>query len=56
MAVMDIVDTKMQSACSMAIVLHRMEQDPKGQYLDRISINVNGMVTRHKSKSEKPHQ
>jgi len=28
MAVMDIVDTKMQSACSMAMVLHRMEQEP----------------------------
>lgn len=51
MAVMDIVDTKMLSACNIAIVLHRMAHEPYGQNFDRISISVNGMVTRHNSKS-----
>ena len=51
MAVIEIVDTKILKACNMAIILHSIAHVPKGQYFESISINVNGIVTRHKSKS-----
>lgn len=52
MAVMEMVDTKMLTACSMATNLHITSNMPKGQYFERISNNVIGMVITHNSKSE----
>jgi hypothetical protein len=39
MAVMDSVDTKMETACSEPTILQEMGELPSGQVYDRISIN-----------------
>ena len=51
MDVIDIVDTKIDVACSVPIILHNITYFPKGQYFVNISTKVNGIVTRHNSKS-----
>lgn len=40
----------------MAIILHRIAQEPNGQYFDKISIKVKGIVTKHSNKSRKEKQ
>lgn len=49
---MEIVETNMLVACKVPISLHKGSFSPRGQYFDKISANVKGIVTKHNNKSE----
>lgn len=51
--VIDIVDTNIVVAWSVPIILHNAAYFPSGQNFVKISTNVNGIVTKHKTKSVK---
>lgn len=47
-----MVETKIEVACKVPTNLHRKGWSPKGQYWDRSSTRVRGIVTRHNRRSE----
>lgn len=52
MAVMEIVDTKIDIACMAPQALHKLGQSGSGQCLVRSSMRVSGVPTQHTRASE----
>lgn len=51
LTVIDMVDTKMETACNPPANLQLTTESPMGQYLVRISMSVSGIVSRQSNKS-----
>lgn len=49
---MEMVETNILVACKVLISLQSGSFSPRGQYFDKISANVKGIVTKHNNKSE----